>query len=238
VKSANDPAKHGFDAYASEYDAALSEGLSVSGETKDYFAQGRIVHLAGRLQQLRFRPDAILDFGCGTGTNTPFLLSLNGVTSVLGVDISESSLDVARRGIRDGRAGFQAMREYIPDGRFDLVFTNGVFHHIPPPERAGAIDYIHRALRPGGLLVFCENNPWNPGTRYVMSRIPFDRDAITLSAREAQGLIRVGGLEVLRTDFLFIFPKTLAFLRKVEPRLVSLPFGAQYQVLCRKPVVR
>jgi len=236
VKTVKNPAKPGFDAYASEYDSALAEGLSVSGETKDYFAQGRVEHLEGRLLELQFRPASVLDFGCGTATNIPFLLELNGVSSLLGVDVSESSLSVAMRTITDKRATFSTLDQYRPDGRFDLVFTNGVFHHIPPQERAGAIDYIYRALRPGGLLALCENNPWNPGTRYVMSRIPFDRDAITLSAPEAQGLIRTGGLEVLHTDFLFIFPKSLGFLRKLEPRLVSLPFGAQYQVLCRKPV--
>ncbi|HET9131994.1 MAG TPA: class I SAM-dependent methyltransferase, partial [Terriglobia bacterium] len=164
----------------------------------------------------------------------PFLLKLDGVTSFLGVDVSESSLNIARRAIPDPRAAFSVLDQYRPDGRFDLVFTNGVFHHIPPPERPGAIDYIFRALRPGGLLAFWENNPWNPGTRYVMSRIPFDRDAITLSSRESEGMIRAGGFEVLRTDFLFIFPKMLGFLRTLEPSLVRFPFGAQYQVLCRK----
>jgi SAM-dependent methyltransferase len=238
VNSTNDPAKPGFDAYASGYDAALAEGLSVSGETKDYFAQGRVDHLAGRLREIQFVPGSILDFGCGTGTNSPFLLKLNGVTSLLGVDISESSLNIARRTIPDRRAAFSVLGQYRPDGHYDLVFTNGVFHHIPPAERAGAIDYIYRALRPGGLLAFWGNNPWNPGTRYVMSRIPFDRDAITLSAREAQRMIRTGGLDVLRTDFLFIFPKALGFFRKLEPPLASLPFGAQYQVLCQKPVQR
>jgi SAM-dependent methyltransferase len=234
----NDPAKPGFDAYASQYDAALAEGLSVSGETKDYFAQGRVDHLAGRLQELRFRPGSILDFGCGTGTNTPFLLNLDGVSSLLGVDISESSLNIARRLIPDKRAAFSPLDQYRPDGRFDLVFTNGVFHHIPLAERSAAIDYILRALRPGGLLAFWENNPWNPGTRYVMSRVPFDRDAITFSSHEAEGLIRAGGFEVLRTDFLFIFPKMLGFLRSLEPTLVRLPLGAQYQLLCRKPDIR
>jgi SAM-dependent methyltransferase len=233
-----DPAKPGFDAYASEYDSALAEGLSVSGETKDFFAQGRVKHLAVRLQELRFRPASILDFGCGTGTNTPFLLNISGVTSLLGVDVSESSLNVARRAMPDQRAAFSVLDQYRPDGRYDLVFTNGVFHHIPPPERAGAIDYIFRALRPGGLLAFWENNPWNPGTRYVMSRIPFDRDAITISAREARGLIHAGGFDVLRADFLFIFPKMLGFLRGLEPQLSSFPLGAQYQLLCRKPVAR
>ena len=232
----NDPAKPGFDAYAAQYDAALAEGLSVSGETKDYFAQGRVEHLARRLQELRFLPNSIMDFGCGTGTNSPFLLKLDSVTSLLGVDVSNSSLDIARQAIPDKRAVFSVLDQFRPAGQHDLVFTNGVFHHIPPAERAGAIDYIFRTLRPGGLLAFWENNPWNPGTRYVMSRIPFDRDAITISAREAEGLIRAGGFEVLHSDFLFIFPKLLGFLRTLEPSLIRFPFGAQYQLLCRKPI--
>jgi SAM-dependent methyltransferase len=116
-----------------------------------------------------------------------------------------------------------------------LVYCNGVFHHIPPTERAQAVNYIWRSLRPGGLFALWENNPWNPGTRYVMSRIPFDRDAITLSPPEAGSLLRRGGFHVLRTDSLFLFPKLLKCLRWIEPFLSRMPLGGQYQVLCRKP---
>jgi SAM-dependent methyltransferase len=227
------PAKPHFDQYSTDYDSALAQGLSVSGESKDYFAQGRVDWLTTRLEQLGQRPASILDFGCGTGTNTPFLLKL-GVASLLGVDVSASSLEIARRATSDPRATFSVLDQYQPDGRHDLVFTNGVFHHIPPAERTEAIDYIYRALRPGGLLVLWENNPWNPGTRYVMSRIPFDRDAIMLSARQAQVLVQAKGFHVLHTDFLFVFPRALAWLRRIERSLTSLPLGAQYLVLCQK----
>ena len=87
----NDPAKPGFDAYASEYDAALAEGLSVSGESKEFFAQGRISHLAGCLKGTPVSTRLHYGFRLGTGTNTPFLLKLDGFTSLLGVDTSESS---------------------------------------------------------------------------------------------------------------------------------------------------
>jgi SAM-dependent methyltransferase len=116
-----------------------------------------------------------------------------------------------------------------------LVFCNGVFHHIPPGERPAAIDFIAKALRSKGLFAFWENNPWNPGTRYVMSRIPFDRDAITLSPPEARRLLRAGGFEILRTDFQFVFPRVLGWFRRFETALSPVPIGAQYQVLCRKP---
>ena len=93
------------------------------------------------------------------------------------------------------------------------------------------MDVIRRALKPGGLFAFWENNPWNPGTRYVMSRIPFDRDAITLTPPEAWRLLQGCGFEILRTDFLFVFPRFLGWLRRLEPRMSSLPCGAQYMVL-------
>ena len=109
---------------------------------------------------------------------------------------------VARKLHHSDRTAFQLCEEMRLDGSKDLAYSNGVFHHIPVGERAGAVTFVRRALRPGGLFALWENNPWNPGTRYVMSRIPFDRDAITLSMLEASRLLRAGGFEVLRTDFL------------------------------------
>jgi SAM-dependent methyltransferase len=155
---------------------------------------------------------------------------------VQGVDTSSAELAAARRDFgSDGRLRFSSIDEHAPSGDMDLVYTNGVFHHIPPAERAGAVRYIRDALRPGGWLAFWENNPWNPGTRYVMSRIPFDRDAITLSAPAARRLLVAGGFEVHSVRFCFIFPRSLRALRPIEPSLSRLPLGGQYQVLCRKP---
>jgi hypothetical protein len=94
---------------------------------------------------------------------------------------------------------------------------------------------VYKSLRPGGLFAFFENNPWNPGTRYTMSRNPFDSDAVMLSPPEARGLLKSGGFETLRTETLFYFPRALGFLRPLEPALARLPLGGQYLVLCRKP---
>lgn len=227
----SDPA---FDAYAQNYDTALAKGISVSGEDKEFFAAGRVHWLAGRLRKLDQSPRRILDFGCGTGTGAHFLGEQYPEGTVLGIDISGSSLETGRQLHGGARVQFRLTQEYQPAGERDLAFCNGVFHHIPPAERAGAVELVRRALRPGGLFAFWENNPWNPGTRYVMSRIPFDRDAIMLTPPEARRLLRAGGFEILRTDFLFIFPKFLGWLRKLEPALAGLPLGAQYLVLGRK----
>ncbi len=121
------------------------------------------------------------------------------------------------------------------DGAFDLAFCNGVFHHIPLPERASSAARVFKHLRSGGMFAFFENNPLNPGTRYVMSRIPFDRDAITLMPWTARRLLRAAGFKIILTDYLFYFPKALAGLRPLEPLLSKLPlWRAQYLVLCEK----
>lgn len=223
-----------FDQYADDYDAALQKGLSVSGESKDYFAEGRAVWLAQCLTRLNVPAGDILDFGCGTGSATPYLLKLPGAKSVLGLEVSPQSLKVAERLHGAPHVRFELSSAHHPGANLDLAFCNGVFHHIPVAERPNAVRYIHESLRPGGLFALWENNPWNPGTRYVMSRIPFDSDAITLSYLETQKLLRTVGFQILRTDFLFIFPRALRALRPLERLVTLLPLGAQYQVLARR----
>ena len=224
-----------FDRFAEGYDAALERGISVSGEDKDFFARGRVRGLARQLERQAFRPARVLDFGCGTGSATPHLLGLPGVEHLRGVDISAASIAVAQRSHASARAVFSTGDAFAPDGTYDLAFCNGVFHHIPLAERAGAIDYVRRCLRPGGLFALWENNPWNPGTQLVMARIPFDRDAIKLSPPVARRLVVAGGFEPLGTTFQFVFPAALSALRPLEAALSAWPLGAQYQVLARRP---
>jgi len=68
-----------------------------------------------------------------------------------------------------------------------------------------------------------------------MSRIHFDRDAIALSCIEAHRMVKAGGFEVLRCNFLFYFPRSLRFFRWAEFLLTHLPLGAQYQILRSRP---
>ena len=146
-----------------------------------------------------------MDYGCGDGSSSPLLLSLTKEGFVLGVDTSENLLDLARNNHASQRSKFGRIRDHQPKETLDLVYCNGVFHHIPPAERASAIDYIWKSLRPGGIFALWENNPWNPGTRYVMSRIPFDREAMTLTPPEATFLLRKAGFSVLRLRLNVLF---------------------------------
>ena len=222
-----------FDRFADSYERSLAEALAASGEDSRYFAIGRVNWLARCLRQIRYAPLRLLDYGCGPGSTTPILLETLHAEFVLGLDPSERSLEIARQNHASQQLRFVSVAGHQPDASFDLAYCNGVFHHIPPAERLHSLAQISTSLRPGALFAFWENNPWNPGTRHVMAHCAFDRDAITLTPPESKRLLRSAGFEILRTDFLFIFPRLLKLLRPTENLLTRLPLGAQYQVLCR-----
>ena len=223
-----------FNRYADDYDQMLEHGLVVSGEGKEYFAQGRIDWLKAHMDELGLAPQCIMDYGCGTGMTTPLLLERFDADCVVGIDPSAKLIKRANCEYASARTRFQQSQQYRPQEEVDLVYCNGVFHHIPVARRPMAAQYIWESLRPGGYLAFWENNPWNPGTRLVMSRVPFDRDAVTLTSSEACGLLQSAGFHIVRTDYLFIFPRFLRALRWIEPHLCQFPFGGQYLVMARK----
>jgi SAM-dependent methyltransferase len=224
-----------FDRFALNYDDALNAGLSTTGETKEFFARGRIQCLSRRLRELGIRAGSVMDFGCGTGSTTSLLRELLGADRVFGVDVSEGLLDVARRQHPAPGVTFITPKAWPSRVEVDLVYCNGVFHHIEPSQRPEYVRFVCSALRRGGIFALWENNPWNPGTRLVMSRIPFDRDAKLMSAWQAQRLLRREGLDPLGVEYAFVFPHFLEALRPLERYLSGWPLGGQYQVLAKRP---
>lgn len=228
-----------FDAYARDYDAALNQGLSLTGEGKEYYAAGRARWLAARLARHApgVRVANCLDFGCGTGSGRAALMEAFPGARYCGFDPSRESIALARAGSVEtgGTAVFADSEEALAEAHFDMAFTNGVFHHIPPEERARAAALVWRCLRPGGWFAFWENNRWNPLVHWIMSRVPFDHDARMLFPHQARALLRGAGFQIEASDYLFVFPAALRALRILEPALCKLPIGGQYLVLARKP---
>lgn len=218
---------------SNEYEAMLNQGISLSGENLHYFVAGRVRAMRVSLPD-GFAPRTILDFGCGVGHATAALAELYPNAQVTGMDTALPAL--ARAQTQHPGCRFVSLEELrADDERYDLCYVNGVFHHIPLAERAEAMRLIASKLRPGGYLYLFENNPWNPGARWEMSRIPFDRDAVMLSIPETARLEAAAGLVEYRRSSLFFFPRTLGFMRPLEPVLAPTLLGAQYFVAARKP---
>jgi SAM-dependent methyltransferase len=101
----------------------------------------------------------VLDLGCGSGENS-LLLARRGA-SVIGVDISESLLALARQRLAvNGCAGApvhflpaSAHRLPIPDASVDVVLGIAILHHL---DLDATSREVFRVLRPGGRAIFEE----------------------------------------------------------------------------------
>ncbi len=228
------PLSHDLFEFGGEYDNMLHRGLKITGEDKHYFAEGRIRDLRSHLPH-DFRPKRILDFGCGIGETTKLLAETFREAEIIGVDTATNALAHAEKIYGSSRISFCSFELFLETGTIDLCYTNGVFHHIQPEERAGVLKMIYRWLVLGGYFALFENNPWNLGTRLVMKLIPFDRDAKPLTSSQSRRLLYETGFGYCApARFLFYFPRLLAFLRFSESWMARLPLGAQYYILTRK----
>ena len=219
---------------SSEYESMLNQGIRLSGESMAFFLEGRLNLLRDRLAG-RGTVSRILDFGCGLGYTSKRLAEMFPGAEIVGADTSLKALEAAQEQHGGQRIRFVPVRE-LSGGTagFDLCYVNGVFHHIAPAERAETVRLIHGILRPKGRLALFENNPWNPGARMVMARIPFDRDAQMLSSIETSSLLKRAGFEIQARDSLFFFPHFMQAFRFAEPFLGWTGLGAQYLVLAAR----
>jgi ubiquinone/menaquinone biosynthesis C-methylase UbiE len=97
----------------------------------------------------------ILDIGCGTGEGASRLARMFPRARVLGVDVLDSSLDLARERYQDlsSRLRFENRSAFelgLPDGSFDLTVSRHVLHSIPHADKVLAEQV--RVTRRGGRL--------------------------------------------------------------------------------------
>jgi SAM-dependent methyltransferase len=229
-----DKTKPEFDKFARDYEALVKPWLKIAGPSREYFARSRLNWLSYLLAAQKIAPRRVMDFGCGTGISLPLLKDILHAEQVIGLDTSEESLAVARGSAGSRSVELATPAKYFPEQDLDLVFCNGVFHHIPVAERPKAVDFVYRCLRPGGLFAMWENNPWNPIVSFAMKHAEIDENAIPLPPPASRRLVALKRFQMIRTDFLFFFPERFGWLHPLEKWLIKVPFGAQYQVLARK----
>jgi ubiquinone/menaquinone biosynthesis C-methylase UbiE len=139
---------------------------------------------------------AVLDAGCGTGENALHLASLG--FSVLGVDVAETALAIARakaadRGIEVEFAAADALQLERLGRTFETVLDCGLFHTFDGDERPGYVASLASVTERGGtlhVLCFSDEGPdtgphpisreelraaFNPGTGWNVAAIEPDR---------------------------------------------------------------
>ena len=222
-----------FNKFANTYDELLNKSLKISGENHEYYSEKRICHfITYASNKENFKLNSVLDFGCGIGNFYSSVLSNIPNIDYLGVDVSKDSITIAKNKFKSNR--FKQLSEYEPNNNFSSIYSNGVFHHIKPNLRKEALNYIFNSLKITGFFSFWENNPFNLGTRYIMSQNPFDRDAQLISPSKARGLLKQVGFNIVSTNYYFYFPRCLNLLRRFEFMLKKIPLGAQYNIIATK----
>ena len=105
---------------------------------------------------LRFG-DRVLEVGCGTGRNLPYLVDRVGAAGqVYGVDVTSAMLAVARRTVENRGCQNVVLWEgdaaqFAGGAAFDAVLFSLSYSVIPDPQ--ATLAHIWSSLRPGGRVV-------------------------------------------------------------------------------------
>src|SRR5712692_5427747 len=132
-------------------------------EARKYFVESHIPRFA---EFDRWRGKKVLEIGCGIGTDT-INFARHGA-QVTAVDLTEKSLEVARQSagvfglenrIRFIQANAEDLSSYVPVEAYDLVYSFGVIHHTPHPERV--IEEIRKYVIPESTVRIMVYNYWS-----------------------------------------------------------------------------
>jgi len=133
-------------------------------EARKYFVEAHIPRFA---EFKRWQGKKVLEIGCGIGTDT--IGFARAGAEVTAVDLSEKSLEVARQraevyGLSD-RVRFysgnaEELSTFVPPDTYDLVYSFGVIHHTPHPERV--IEQVARYfVKPGSTVKVMVYHRWS-----------------------------------------------------------------------------
>ena len=196
--------------------------------TKTLFADGIIQHL---------------DFACGTGRVLSYLMG-RASTSV-GVDLSPSMLEVARKNSRTAEIieADLTRSDVLGDRKFNLITAFRFFPNAEANLRTEAMQVLSRHLDDNGYLVF--NNHKNTGsTRNRLARFFGRRGYKGMSIVEAKALLAENDLEIVKIYHLCVFPASdkhmlfpLFLLRYIEGILARISvlcnFGENLVFVCQ-----
>jgi len=132
-------------------------------EARKYFVEPHIPRFA---EFERWNGKKVLEIGCGIGTDT--INFARAGARVTAVDLTEQSLQVARQrakvfGLEDRirfiQADAERLSEAVPVEPYDLVYSFGVIHHTPDPNRV--LDEIRKYVTPASTVKIMVYNRWS-----------------------------------------------------------------------------
>jgi 2-polyprenyl-3-methyl-5-hydroxy-6-metoxy-1,4-benzoquinol methylase len=122
-------------------------------EARKYFVEPHIPIFA---EFARWRGKRVLEIGCGIGTDTINFARAGAI--VTAIDLSENSLEIARQraavyglsNIHFCRGNAEELTSFLPVEPYDLIYSFGVIHHTPHPERV--VEQLRQYCKPGTVF--------------------------------------------------------------------------------------
>jgi ubiquinone/menaquinone biosynthesis C-methylase UbiE len=224
-----------FAEYKDSYRDEVAKSIAFIGQDVDFFMEVKVRYLLdlARRRLGRLSDMDVLDIGCGVGSTDRHLAGKVG--RLHGVDIPEEVLERARENVPEAEyRAYDGRTLPYPDNRFDLAFAINVMHHVPPAQWPDFVREMTRVVRPGGLAVVFEHNPYNPLTRRAVRECSFDADAVLLPRVRTRALAEGAGLRVVETRYILFTPFRGGAAAWLDRRLGLAPIGAQYYLAARK----
>jgi 2-polyprenyl-3-methyl-5-hydroxy-6-metoxy-1,4-benzoquinol methylase len=123
-------------------------------EARKYFVEPHIPQFA---DFEHWRGKKVLEIGCGIGTDS-INFARHGA-QVTAVDLSQQSLELARQrvavyGLQDQvrfySGSAEDLTQFVPVEPYDLIYSFGVIHHTPNPEKV--VEQMRSYARPGTTI--------------------------------------------------------------------------------------
>ncbi|HMU30110.1 MAG TPA: class I SAM-dependent methyltransferase [Nitrospira sp.] len=112
-------------------------------------------HILGELDRLQLAGKNVLEIGIGQAADSAQIIRRGGRWH--GLDLTAEAVFRAKTRFELFQLPYQAVKQGsataipYPDKSFDIVYSHGVLHHIPPIRQVSP--EIRRVLKPGGKLV-------------------------------------------------------------------------------------
>jgi SAM-dependent methyltransferase len=223
-----------FNEHKDSYVQTIESSLRMSGKEHDFFIKVKAECLKTIIQQ--YFPEntipRLLDIGCGHGLIHKHL-DVNKL-NIVGVEVAEEVLVLAKKSNPQVRyLAHDGKTLPVDDGQFDIALAICVMHHVPPFEWMGFLKEMKRVLKPNGIALIFEHNPYNPVTRYIVANNILDADAVLLSGQKIKKMLQATGFKQIKNRNILFTPFAHSAFRWVDKVLSKIPLGAQYYSIGR-----
>jgi ubiquinone/menaquinone biosynthesis C-methylase UbiE len=120
-------------------------------------------------QAIQSGKEVVLDFGVGTGTLSLMLKQKYPQTKVIGLDVDEKIISIAKRKFREQDVAVNIIKyngtEFpMFQQQFDCIISSLVFHHLTDKQKEETLRWLFTRLPSNGVIVVAD---WGKSTGYV-----------------------------------------------------------------------